>query len=92
NSVPRDCRPRTVAFGWNGEMTILDPGRLLDIERFRRINVGANAPVEVYPGPDAMAPAGNTGFLRQCARQMRRLCFAEAATGRVYARFEGRRL
>ncbi|ACA17009.1 conserved hypothetical protein [Methylobacterium sp. 4-46] len=92
NSVAQGCRPRTVAFGWNGEMTILDPARLLDIERFRRINVDAGGPPQVYPGADAMAPSRNTGFLRDCARKMRLIRFAEPATGLVYARFEGRRL
>src|SRR5207344_3635813 len=35
NSVPAGHRPLTVAFGWNGEMTILDPKRMLDVDRFR---------------------------------------------------------
>ncbi|MFE1601113.1 hypothetical protein [Methylobacterium sp. ID0610] len=88
NSVPAGERPRTVAFGWNGEMTILDVARLLDVDRFRKINIDAACPRAVYPGPEEMAPERNTGFLRACARTMRVIRFADPATGRVYARFE----
>ncbi|MBY0298530.1 MAG: zeta toxin family protein [Methylobacterium sp.] len=89
NSVPEGCRPRTVAFGWNGEITIFDLRPILDVDRFRKINVNAGTPQEVYPGPAQMAPARNTEFLRQCARRMRVIRFADPATGRVYARLDG---
>src|SRR6478672_4106012 len=39
NSVPAGDRPLTVAFGWNGEMTILDVKRMLDVDRFRKIDI-----------------------------------------------------
>ena len=35
NSVAAGRPPRTVAFGWNGEMTVLDIESMIDIERFR---------------------------------------------------------
>ena len=38
NSVAEGRPPRTVAFGWNREMTILSIKSMLDIERFRKIN------------------------------------------------------
>jgi len=44
NSVAEGRPPRTVAFGWNEEMTILDIKSMLDIERFRaagRVDAGA---------------------------------------------------
>ncbi|ACL59686.1 hypothetical protein [Methylobacterium nodulans] len=88
NSVPAGERPRTVAFGWNGEITVFDLARLLDVDRFRKINVDAGCRHDVYPAPDEMAPARNTAFLRACARQMRVIRFADPATGRVYARLE----
>jgi hypothetical protein len=47
NSVPEGRPPRTVAFGWNREMTILSIKSMLDIERFRKINIGAHRPEEV---------------------------------------------
>ncbi|WP_407530678.1 hypothetical protein [Methylobacterium oryzisoli] len=89
NSVPEGRRPRTVAFGWNGEITIFDLRPILDVDRFRKINVNAATPQEVYPGAAQMAPSHNTEFLRQCARRMRVIRFAEPQTGRVYARLDG---
>ena len=55
NSVPAGERPRTVAFGWNDEMSILDLGSLLDVERFRKIDTAARCPAEVHPDPAALA-------------------------------------
>ena len=55
NSVTEGCPPRTVAFGWNGEMTILDINCMLDIDRFRHINIHAREPAEVYVDNDAEA-------------------------------------
>lgn len=92
NSVRLGQRPRTVAFGADGTLTILDLARILDIDRFRKINIEAQAPEAVYPDAGAMAPERNTDFLRQCARRLSCVRFAEQATGRVYARLEGGRL
>jgi hypothetical protein len=49
NSVTEGSPPRTVAFGWNGEMTILDVKSMIDIERFRKINIWARRPADVMP-------------------------------------------
>ena len=92
NSVPLGERPRTVAFGENGDLTVLDASRLIDIARYTKINIDALSPAEVYPDAGALAPEQNTAFLRQCARRLRTVRFAEAGSGRVYARFEAGRL
>ena len=67
NSVAEGCPPRTVAFGWNGEMTVLDIKSMLDIERFRKINIHAQKPEEVYVNEN-LAPECNVEFLKRCAR------------------------
>jgi hypothetical protein len=87
NSVADGCRPLTIAFGWNGEMTIVDIKRILDIDRFRKINIRAQRPQDVYAGED-LAPERNVEFLRRCARLIPVIRFADRATGRVYARLE----
>jgi hypothetical protein len=87
NSVPEGQPPRTVAFGWNGEMTILDVKSMLDIERFRKINIRAKGPEEVYRGK-SFAPECNTDFLRRCVRWIPVINFASYKTGAVYARVE----
>ena len=44
NSVRASERPRTVAFGSNRTLNVLDVKCLLDVERYRRVNVDATAP------------------------------------------------
>ena len=88
NSVPEGTTPRTVAFGWNGDMVILDVKAMIDIERFAKINIAARSPGEVYAGPEAMAAEANTHFLIQCARTLPAIDFAVFETGRLYARLE----
>ncbi len=85
NSVPKGARPRTVAFGVNGEMNILDVKFLLDVDRFARINVEAKSPVEVYPDAEGLAAARNTEFLAQCLRNIPHVRLADHATGRICA-------
>ncbi|MBV9556670.1 MAG: hypothetical protein JO254_06290, partial [Pseudolabrys sp.] len=86
NSVA-EGRPLTVAFGWNGEMTILDPKRILDIERFRKINIRAQRPEDLYVNKE-LVPERNVQFLQRCARLIPTINFADRATGRIYARLE----
>ena len=87
NSVAEGQPPRTVAFGWNGEMTVLDIKRMLDIERFRKINIGAQKPEEVYANEN-LAPEHNVDFLKRCARWIPVINFADYDTGEVYARLQ----
>jgi len=87
NSVAEGCPPRTVAFGCNGEMSILDIKSMLDIDRFRKINIRAQKPEEVYVD-DNLAPECNVEFLKRCARLIPVINFADYATGRVYARLQ----
>ena len=80
NSIPEGRPPRTVAFGWNGEMTILDIKSMLDIEKFRKINIRAKKPDEVYVDEN-LAPEGNVEFLKRCARWIPIINFADYETG-----------
>ncbi|GEO99977.1 hypothetical protein [Methylobacterium haplocladii] len=91
NTVPEGETPRTIAFGSNGAMTILDARALLDIDRFRRIDIHARTPREVYAGVD-LAPERNAGFLRDCLGRLASVHFAERDTGRVFAQFARARL
>ena len=92
NSVPYGDRPRTVAFGWNGELNVLDVKALLDIDRYRKIRIDASGPEDVYPRGHAMAAASSSAFLAHCARRVPVVNFADRDTGRVYARLEGGKL
>ncbi len=88
NTAPRGAPPRTAAFGWNDALTILDVGILIDIERFRKVNVDARSPAELYADPGVVAPGSNTAFLATCIARFREVSFADQATGRIYLRVE----
>ncbi|UEM25052.1 zeta toxin family protein (plasmid) [Skermanella mucosa] len=92
NSVPRGEVPLTAAFGWSGEMNILDVRCILNLERYRKINVDARQPDEVYPDQGTMAAENNAGYLVRCIRKFSRVNFADRGTGRIYARFEAGQL
>ena len=88
NTVDLGERPRTAAFGWNGTLNILDVGAMLDIDRFRKVDVDATSPATLTPDPAVLAPAANTDFLEACARRLSQLNFVESATGRIYLRID----
>ncbi len=91
NSVRLGERPRTIAFGWNDTLHLLDVKGMLDVERYRRVNINARSPEFLYADPGLLAPERNTGFLRQCVERFRATHFAVPATGRVYVRlFDGK--
>ena len=92
NGVPKGEIPLTVTFGWNGEMNILDVKGLIDVDRFRKINVHAQSPQAVYPPPEQMAVEQNALFLLQCIRRLPSVNFVQRESGRVYARFESAKL
>jgi hypothetical protein len=86
NSVALGEAPRTVAFGSNDVLNVLDVKSMLDIERFRRVDVGAQGPSSLYRDKALLAPEANTGFLIQCAARFGEINFADQATGLVYLR------
>jgi hypothetical protein len=92
NSVAQGERPRTVAFGGNDAIHVLDLKSMLDVERFCRVDVDAKSPAALYPEPAALAAEHNAGFLVQCVRRFREVAFANPGTGRVYAQVESGRV
>jgi hypothetical protein len=92
NSVVQGQRPRTAAFGWNDTLHVLDVGALIDVERFRRVDVDATGPESLYPAATSLDAAANAGFLVECVRRFGEVNFAEQSTGRIYARVEAGQL
>jgi hypothetical protein len=84
NTVPLGAAPRTVAFGDNDTMNVLDVGRMLDIERYARVSVKATSPQELYPDAAVLAAERSVGFLKRCVRSFRCARFAEQRSGEVY--------
>lgn len=87
NSVPHGEPPATVAFGCNGELNILDVTGILNIERYKRIDITARKPEDVYL-PSPQGAAGDLGFLKRCIALLPVVNFADRESGSVYARFE----
>ncbi|HET9576745.1 MAG TPA: hypothetical protein VFP44_02900 [Usitatibacter sp.] len=75
NSVALGERPRTIAFGWNDIIYILDREGLLDVERFRHVNIKARSPAELWADPAALAPGRNDAFLKRCIAGFREVVF-----------------
>src|SRR5262252_5041419 len=86
NGIAEGQRPRTVAFGLNGRMNVLDLTCLLDIDRYRHVNIEAQTPAAVYASPSSRCVAKNPEFLKQCLRRIPSVIFAEHQTGHIYAR------
>ena len=84
NSVAQGEDPRTIAFGWNDVLNVLDVKCLVDVERFRKVNINATAPSELFANQELLAPERNTGFLRDCVGRFRESNFADQRTGRIY--------
>ena len=92
NSVAHKATPKTIAFGLNGEMYIVEFKCMLDIVRYTKINIDAANPDEVYPAAADMAPGANTAFLVDCASKIPRINFVERESGRIYAAMESGRM
>jgi hypothetical protein len=92
NSVAEGQRPRTIAFGLNGRLNILDLNGLLDIDRFRNINVEARTPEEVYVTPTSDDTRNQSRFLKDCVRRIPIVNFADRDTGQIYAQTKHGRL
>ena len=87
NTVNYGERPRTMAFGDNATMNVLDVVGLCSIERYGLINVGATSAAALYA---AGAPAidSHTKFVKDCIGEFRAVNFADQASGRIYLRVE----
>jgi hypothetical protein len=88
NSVAYGEKPRTVAFGCDGEMYIYDFKCLFDVVRYTKINIEATNAEEVYAGGNDMSAEANTGFLAKCAMKISVINFVERQSGLIYARME----
>jgi hypothetical protein len=92
NDVAKGEVPLTVAFGSRGEFNVLDVKRLVDMDRYTKINLEAHRPEDLYSEPRSMEVAQNVTFLRRCAREFPAMNLAHRDSGRIYARFERGRL
>ena len=88
NSVQLGERPRTVAFGSNDVLHVLNVKCMLDVERYCKVNVDATSAEFLYHDRELLQPEKNTEFLRHCVARFHEIDFADSATGRIYLRIE----
>lgn len=86
NSIPKGTYPKTIAFGTQNVMNILNPVAFVDIERYQKINIKAKFPEEVYPADSAMALKNNISFLKQSIICIPCVNFVDEKSNRVYVR------
>ena len=84
NDVPLGQDPRTIAFGENAAMTILDPKAIDQIDLFRHVNIHAKTAADVLTPP----PKHDFQFLRQCITMMASITWADQGTGAVWGLME----
>lgn len=87
NDVPKGELPRTAAFGWNNTLTVLDVRLLMNIDRYRRVNISAKEPTQIFKESD-LAPAANLEFIAECQRKVPVIIFADPQSSAIYARVE----
>jgi hypothetical protein len=80
NDVPAGERPRTAAYGWNDRMVVIDPKVLIDIERYRRLDINARSPAGLFPDRSVLADSRNDTFLEECRRRFPRVDFLDRDT------------
>lgn len=87
NDVPLGQKPKTAAFGWNNTLTILDIDLMLNIDLYRKVNIEASAPDDIFSDSDRDTLA-NTNFLIRCLTEIRDVTIADQNTAAIYARFK----
>jgi hypothetical protein len=88
NSVPKGTYPKTIAFGTQKEMNILNPLAFINIERYQKIDVKAKSPGDVYPDAEVLAVRNNLNFLSKCLSKRPAISFVDETTNEVYLRVQ----
>ena len=86
NSVPKGTCPKTIAYGTQKKINIIDPLAFINIERYQKINIKAKSPEQVYPDMSVLSVANNIGFLNQCILKIPEVNFIDEISHEAYAR------
>jgi hypothetical protein len=84
NSVAKGVAPTLIARGTQGWMQIFELEPLINIERYRRINIHATKPEQVAADPKDLTVEKNMGFLRQCISRINCVELVDANSNRCY--------
>lgn len=92
NTVELGETPKTVAYGRNGSLSVFDVEYLINIDRFRKININAHSPEEVYPDESALRPERNLQFFSDCVKRLDSVDIIVRETRRIAARIRSGKL
>lgn len=92
NTVELGRPPRTVAYGRNGTLSVFDVEYLINIDRFRKININAHSAQEVYPEKSALRPGNNLQFFSDCVKRLDSVEIVVRKTNQIAARIKAGRL
>ena len=84
NDVPYGELPRTAAFGCNNRLIILDVDCMLNIDRYKRVDVEARSPSSVF-GDNSLSASDNMDFLLRCIQTVDEVIFLDSSNNYVYA-------
>jgi hypothetical protein len=84
NDVPKGTYPTTIASGTQQEMNIMSASGFIDIERYRKIDIKAKSPQQVYPAPALMSVENNIEFLDQIVKEIPTVNFIDRMTNTKY--------
>ena len=87
NNVEEGSPPRTVAFGWNNKMTVLDLKSMVDVDRYRKVDIEATSESELFD-EGSMKIDYNLEFVFRAIQEVPDVTFADPATGKIYAKAE----
>jgi len=80
NDVPLGERPRTVAFGWNDKITILDMACMQRINHYQNINIEARRPEDVFLNDEKQ----KGDFIKTCVDKIENVTFADHKSAKIY--------
>jgi hypothetical protein len=80
NDVPLGQLPRTVAFGWNDKITILDMECMQHIIDYQNINIEARRPEDVFLNDEKK----KGDFIKTCVDKIENVTFADHKTAKIY--------
>ena len=84
NSVERGERPRTIAYGQNGSLVVMDLEKFCHINRFQHVNVDAPSPREIEEV--TLSDYESTAFLRRAMQELARVDVLVPGSNVVFAR------
>ncbi len=90
NNVPKGNVPKTVAFGCNHELNILDFSLMQNIDRYRKINIDATTPEQVFQ--DLGLEDTNEKFISRCIASIKTVRFADQNSALVSVVFKDGKL